>query len=123
MQFLLSFFCWFFCFCFCFFCLAQCTFYLKVMSLENVLHLEGVWIVFPPQCLCFSFFSFFSFFFLCALRSSFQQESGLLVGPVHYSQDPQTSLFSNFFIKNRSHGTIYTFKKIILLQCFQFSAK
>ena len=24
--------------------------------------------------------------------------------------DPQTSLFSNFFIKNRSHGTIHTFK-------------
>ena len=42
--------------------------------------------------------------------------------------DPQISLFSNFFIKNGSHGTIYTFK-IILLQYFsvfsfrfQFSA-
>ena len=32
------------------------------------------------------------------------------VGPVHCSRDPQTSLFSNFFIKNRSHGTIHTFK-------------
>ena len=32
------------------------------------------------------------------------------MGPVHYSQDPQIALFSNFFIKNRSHGTIHTFK-------------
>ena len=33
-----------------------------------------------------------------------------LVGPVHYSQDPQTSFFSNFFIKNRFHGIIHIFK-------------
>ena len=32
------------------------------------------------------------------------------VGPVHCSQDPQISLFSNFFIKNGSHDTIHTFK-------------
>ena len=42
--------------------------------------------------------------------------------------DPQILLFNNFFIKNGFHGTIHTFK-IILLQCFsvfsfsfQFSA-
>ena len=35
---------------------------------------------------------------------------GTSVGPVHYSRDPQISLFSNFFIKNRSHGTIHIFK-------------
>ena len=29
---------------------------------------------------------------------------------VHYSWVPQITLFSNFFIKNRSHNTIYTFK-------------
>ena len=29
---------------------------------------------------------------------------------VHCLCDPQTSLFSNFFIKNRSHGTIHIFK-------------
>ena len=29
---------------------------------------------------------------------------------VHCLCDPQTSLFSNFFIKNGSHGTIHTFK-------------
>ena len=30
--------------------------------------------------------------------------------PVHCSRDPQISLFSNFFVKNRSHGTIHIFK-------------
>ena len=30
--------------------------------------------------------------------------------PVHCSQVPQITLFSNFFIKNGSHNTIYTFK-------------
>ena len=38
--------------------------------------------------------------------------------------DPQISLFSNFFIKNWSHGTIYTFKNyfatVILAINFQF---
>ena len=32
------------------------------------------------------------------------------VGPVNNIRDPQTSLFSNIFIKNGSHDTIYTFK-------------
>ena len=32
------------------------------------------------------------------------------VGLVHCSRDPQTSLFSKFFIKNESHSTIHTFK-------------
>ena len=38
--------------------------------------------------------------------------------------DPQTSLFSNFFIKNGSHGTIHTFKNyfdtVFLVFSFQF---
>ena len=38
--------------------------------------------------------------------------------------DPQISLFSNFFIKNGSHGTIYTFKNyfaiVISAISFQF---
>ena len=42
-----------------------------------------------------------------------------IVGPMHCSRNPQTSLFSNFFIKNGSHGTIHNLK-IILLQRFQF---
>ena len=32
------------------------------------------------------------------------------MGPMHCLQDPQTSFFSNFFIKNESHGTIHIFK-------------
>ena len=51
---------------------------------------------------------------------TFQPFFSISVGPVHCSRDSQTSFFSNFFIKNESHDTIYTFK-IILLQCFQFS--
>ena len=38
--------------------------------------------------------------------------------------DPQISFFINFFIKNESHGTIYTFKNyfatVILVISFQF---
>ena len=34
--------------------------------------------------------------------------------------DPQISLFSNFFIKNRSHGTIYTFKYYFATVFFSF---
>ena len=33
-----------------------------------------------------------------------------LVGSVYYSWDPQTLLFSNFFIKNGSRDTIHIFK-------------
>ena len=32
------------------------------------------------------------------------------MGPVQSLQDPQTSLFSNFFIKNGSYSTIHTSK-------------
>ena len=39
--------------------------------------------------------------------------------------DPQIPLFSNFFIKNGSHGTIYTFKNyfatVFLVSVFSFS--
>ena len=35
-------------------------------------------------------------------------------------RDPQTSLFSNFFIKNRSHGTIHTFKNYFATVFFSF---
>ena len=43
------------------------------------------------------------------------------VGPVHCSQDPQTSLFNNFFIKNGSHGTIYIFKNYFAIVFSVFS--
>ena len=35
-------------------------------------------------------------------------------------RDPQTSLFNNFFIKNRSHGTIHTFKNYFATVFFSF---
>ena len=38
----------------------------------------------------------------------------LLVGFVYCLQDPQISLFSNFFIKNGSHDTIHTFKNYFI---------
>ena len=34
--------------------------------------------------------------------------------------DPQISFFNNFFIKNRSHGTIYTFKNYFAIVFFSF---
>ena len=42
--------------------------------------------------------------------------------PVHCSQVPQITLFSNFFIKNGSHNTIYTFKNYFAT-VFSVSAK
>ena len=73
-------------------------------------------------CVCISFLSFFLFFFFfffCVLRSAFQLESGLSVGPVHCSRDPQTSLFSSFSLK-MGPTTLFTYLKIILLQYFKF---
>ena len=40
----------------------------------------------------------------------FNSFSAVSVGYMYCLQDPQTSLFSNFFIKNGSHYTIHTFK-------------
>ena len=46
------------------------------------------------------------------------------VHTVQLFMDPQISLFSNFFIKNWSHGTIHTFKNyfVTVFFSFQFSA-
>ena len=40
---------------------------------------------------------------------------------MHYLRDLQTLLFSNFFIKNESHGTIYTFKNYFAIVFSVFS--
>ena len=73
------------------------------------------------------FFSLFFFFFSLLLRTHLGGQTATvheqypyivdfsasfinLMGPVNSAQDPQTSLFSNFFIKNGSHGTIHIFK-------------
>ena len=60
-------------------------------------------------------FLLFFFFFQAATFDYYPVNSAF----VHYSQVPQTSLFSHFFIKNWSYDTIHAFK-IILLQYFQF---
>ena len=67
-------------------------------------------------CVCVSFSLFF-----CALRNAFQLKSSLSVGPVHCLRDPQTSLFSNFFIKNWFHDTIHTFKNYFVTVFSVFS--
>ena len=41
--------------------------------------------------------------------------------PVHCLRDLQTSLLNNFFIKNKSHGTIYTFKNYFVTAFSVFS--
>ena len=55
--------------------------------------------------ICISFF----FIFLGRVFHAFP------VGPVHCSWDSQTSFFSKTFIKNRSHGTIHTFKNYFVI--------
>ena len=51
--------------------------------------------------------------------------SATQVGPVDYLRDLQTSLFSNFFIKNESHDIIHIFKNyfaiVFSIFNFQFS--
>ena len=64
--------------------------------------------------LCFQPF----FFFFLAAQFDF---STTQVYPVYYSQDLQTSLFSNFFIKNGFHSTIYIFKNYFATMFSVFS--
>ena len=57
-----------------------------------------------------AFVCLFAFFFFKPWLLTLGCEQYTLVGPVHCSQDPQTSFFRNLFIKNGFHGTIHTFK-------------
>ena len=50
------------------------------------------------------------FFFFSSLQLQLLTKSALNSIHVHCSWVPQTSLFSNFFIKNGFHSTIHTFK-------------
>ena len=43
------------------------------------------------------------------------------MGLVHYSQNPQTSLFNNFCIKNGSHSAIHIFKNYFTTVFLVFS--
>ena len=71
----------------------------------------------PKRMFCVS--SFFFFFFLPKYLT-FSVNSAWCA----MFTDPQISLFSNFFIKNRSHGTIHIFKNYFTTVFFilQFSA-
>ena len=57
------------------------------------------------------------------MAATFSLKWHCLVGLMHCLRDPQNSLFSNFFIKNWSHGTIHTFKNyfatVLLVLSFQ----
>ena len=81
-------------------------------------HLVYVWIHWTHICVFVPFFFFFTrfgvtrlLFMYCSLNSNrkcwlFRSKPCINV----LFMDPQIPLFSNFFIKNGSHGTIHTFK-------------
>ena len=68
------------------------------------------------QCVCVSVVFFFFFF---TLRGTFQC---FLMNSVYYLWNPQTFFFNKIFIKNRSYGTIHTFKNYftIMFSVFNF---
>ena len=47
---------------------------------------------------------------LWSMFYAFPNESIFSISLVYYSQNPQVPLFSNFFFKTESHGTIHIFK-------------
>ena len=70
---------------------------------------------FDLSCVAFlvlAFLFFFFFFFSCVLFCFVLQMLTFCSEQCTYAlfTDPQITLFSNFFIKNGSHGTIHTFK-------------
>ena len=71
----------------------------------------------------FSAFSFFSFFFFFFFKSRFCWLFNCKQCIRALFTDPQISLFSHFFIKNGSYGTIYTFKNyfVTVFSVFSFS--
>ena len=81
------------------------------------------------SCCVFPFFFFFTRFL--PLAATVHMNSSRNIWPVFLEQyirslfmDPQILFFINFFIKNESHGTIYTFKNyfttVISVINFQF---
>ena len=89
-------------------------------------------------CLCFLFFIFFNQKHMNTAASGSRAlctgptplststhcpAMALSVGPLYCLQDPQISLFNNFFIKNGSHNTIHTFKNYfaIIFSVFSFN--
>ena len=72
-------------------------------------------------CLCFPFFFFFFYSSSAAVVDQVSSEQCICA----LFTDPQIPLFSHFFIKNMSHGTIYTFKNyfaiVFSVSIFNFS--
>ena len=102
-------------------------FFYDFRDIDFSLLLGAVWIhILHVHVLCFPFLFFLFFypqlltFLQCTVHISTTQ-----VGPVHCSRDLQISLFSNFFIKNKSHSTIHIFKNYFATMfsvfSFQFS--
>ena len=88
------------------------------IAIKNLKYLKKNHIRFQKTRMKLSFQSL-SIRLYIAATSSVQERPIFFVGYVHYSQDSQISFFNKTFIKN---GTLFIYLKIILLQCFQFSA-
>ena len=79
------------------------------MNESFLLHCIPVWIqINMAFAFCNMRFSLLFFFFF--VQPTIVDKSIVNSAHVHYSRVSQITLFSNFFIKNRSHSTIYTFK-------------
>ena len=65
-------------------------------------------------------FFYFLFIFIFIFLAVVVDFSTVNSAQVHYLRDPQTSIFSNFFIKNESHSTIHIFKKLFCYSVFSF---
>ena len=81
----------------------------------------AVWI--PRFALRFLGHAHFPFFFFFWLQLDLLTKSVVNIVLMHCSQIPQITFFINFFIKNRSHNTIHTFKNYftIVFSVFNFS--
>ena len=95
------------------------------------LDLGWVWIARLRLCFSFLFFFFLHafvslrlLFMYCSINSSHKLWLFYFFQSISTHRalfmDPQISLFSNFFIKNGSHGTIYTFKNYFTTVFFSF---
>ena len=82
-------------------------------------HLGYVWEARFALLSTFTFLLFFVFFFSRKvwLFNQFSATCGFRA----LFTNPQISFFNNFFIKNGSHGTIYTFKNYFVTLFFSFS--
>ena len=111
-----------------------------ILSRKEVLDFVSVYLG-PTDAFAFAFFCSFLFIYLfshvlgqilllwllfiycaCTVAAKFDLSNNFQ--PISARRalfmDPQISLFSNFFIKNESHGTIYTLKNYFATVFFSF---